>query len=353
MTVESQIHADIEVLRKNAQDTQTLYREVCATLFFRYGITPTANKLYHYVRKGSMSAPAEALSKFWEDLREKSRIRIEHPDLPDAVKAAAGDLVATLWTQAQESAKEGLDAFRADAHATAEEAQAKMAAANKELQIVKDELSQARQTIGIQNERLLILEREVAAERSAKETLAVQLESSAHKHTILEAALAEARRDFATELEKNREALQRSEERCEAMEKRSLLEIDRERTVAIKYQKELTQVQRASQEVEQRLRNEMALIQVELGNARQELGIAEGSVLELRANSLRTAEQLQLRGAEIAKSETEKALLRRELVVCQSSLASLTEELRQARASGPSKDKERKARKISIVGTKS
>ncbi|GAB3552032.1 hypothetical protein GCM10027343_37040 [Noviherbaspirillum agri] len=51
-------------------------------LFFRYGITPTTNKLYQLVRKGSMSAPAEALNKFWEDLRDKSRVRIEHRDLP-------------------------------------------------------------------------------------------------------------------------------------------------------------------------------------------------------------------------------------------------------------------------------
>ncbi|MFD2274300.1 DNA-binding protein [Undibacterium arcticum] len=51
--------------------TQDLYREVCVLLFFRYGMTPTANKLYQLVRKGSMTAPAEALNKFWEDLREK------------------------------------------------------------------------------------------------------------------------------------------------------------------------------------------------------------------------------------------------------------------------------------------
>src|SRR3546814_3870986 len=78
--------------------------EVCALLFFRYGVTPTANKLFQLVRKGSMSAPTEALSKFWEDLREKSRTRIEHPDLPDALKSVAGELVASLWTNAQAAA---------------------------------------------------------------------------------------------------------------------------------------------------------------------------------------------------------------------------------------------------------
>ena len=88
MSTEAKIKAEIEALKVHDLDTQDLYREVCAILFFRYGITPTANKLYQFVRKGSMSAPAEALARFWSDLREKSRVRIEHPDLPEGLKAA-------------------------------------------------------------------------------------------------------------------------------------------------------------------------------------------------------------------------------------------------------------------------
>ena len=118
MNTEAQIQADIALLREQITDTQELYREVCVVLFFRHGITPTANKLYQYVRKGSMSAPAEALAKFWENLREKSRIRIEHPDLPDALKTAAGDLVATLWTQAQDAAEATFASLRSEAKVT-------------------------------------------------------------------------------------------------------------------------------------------------------------------------------------------------------------------------------------------
>ena len=103
----NQIQAEVERLRAQFPDTQELYREVSALLFFRYGITPTANKLYQLVRKGSMSAPAEALNKFWETLREKSRIRIEHPDLPESLRDAAAAMLTTVWQQAQTQAKEG------------------------------------------------------------------------------------------------------------------------------------------------------------------------------------------------------------------------------------------------------
>ncbi|MBC7957355.1 MAG: DNA-binding protein [Cytophagales bacterium] len=86
------LQTEIDELRSKFTDTQELYREVCTLLFFRHGITPTANKLYQLVRKGSMSAPADALSRFWETLREKSRVRIEHPDLPAELRDAAGPL---------------------------------------------------------------------------------------------------------------------------------------------------------------------------------------------------------------------------------------------------------------------
>lgn len=43
---EARMQAEIEALRAQYPETQDLYREVCVLLFFRYGLTPTANKLY-------------------------------------------------------------------------------------------------------------------------------------------------------------------------------------------------------------------------------------------------------------------------------------------------------------------
>lgn len=48
-------------LRSRFPETRALYREVCWLLFFRYGVTPTANKRYSLVRKGNMGTPAEVL----------------------------------------------------------------------------------------------------------------------------------------------------------------------------------------------------------------------------------------------------------------------------------------------------
>jgi hypothetical protein len=84
-------------LRSRFPETRALYREVCGLLFFRYGVTPTANKLYSLVRKGSMGTPAEVLQSFWQELRGRTRVTIDHPDLPESLKQIAAEAVQTIW----------------------------------------------------------------------------------------------------------------------------------------------------------------------------------------------------------------------------------------------------------------
>jgi hypothetical protein len=122
--------------------TRERYREVCALLFFRHGITPTANRRYQLVRRGSMSTPTAVLGEFWAELREKSRARIEHPDLPADLGAAAGELVSTLWTRATASAEAALDALRGEVEAQRAEAQHSVVAARDELGCVGTVLEQ-------------------------------------------------------------------------------------------------------------------------------------------------------------------------------------------------------------------
>jgi chromosome segregation ATPase len=345
MHTEAKIHADVETLRQSISETQELYREVCTLLFFRYGITPTANKLYQYVRKGSMSAPAEALAKFWEDLREKSRVRIEHPDLPDSLKSAAGDLVVALWTQAHTAAQEGLAAFRSEAQESILEARAAQISAENERAAALLELQQTIQDIQAATERALTLERELATEQGGRAALVTQLEAAGRQQAALETALADARRDFAVELEKLRQALQKSEDRCEAAEKRALLEIERERTAAAKAQKEVDHARQYQQDAEQRHRTEMAQILVDLGAARQNVGVAEGMLHEMRSQCQHQADELQLLRATVAEGETRKSMLERDLTASWDNLAKVEKELQQWKPAPTSEHAPAKSRK--------
>jgi DNA repair exonuclease SbcCD ATPase subunit len=327
MSTEAKIIAEIEALKAHDLDTQDLYREVCTILFFRYGITPTANKLYQFVRKGSMSAPAEALARFWSDLREKSRVRIEHPDLPEGLKAVAGELVASLWSQAQTSAQDSLVIFRQEAQEKVTESLQAVVTADQARVAAETESKQTREALRVANERILDLERNLAGERAKTESLEQQIESARHQQTTLEVALVEARKDYSAELEKYRQELRRTEERLDASEKRALLEIDHERQMTLKAQRELLQLRTSSLENEEQLQIQLASSKAELANVRQVLGVAEGKQEELRAGNEKQLEELAALRLTLGQQETQLALLQRELELAQTASKQIQENI--------------------------
>lgn len=276
--IETKLLAEIEALRDKCPNTQDIYREVCVLLFFRYGITPTANKLYQLVRKGSMSAPAEALGTFWSDLREKSRVRIEHPDLPEELKTAAGELTSVLWTQAQSLAHESLATLRSEAQAAVAEAKTNEGAAQGQLEAARAEMASVRQALDQATEKIQGFERRLAAEAALRTSLDEQLRLAREDTVSLQRANEEARREFSVELDKFRALGQQAEERLLAAEERSLLEIDRERQAAVKLQKELDTVRGIASQTADRDRAELAACQEQIGSLRQQTGRLEGSL---------------------------------------------------------------------------
>ncbi|WP_240158739.1 DNA-binding protein [Burkholderia sp. Ax-1724] len=280
MTLES----DIEAARERASDTQVLYREVCALLFFRYGETPTANRLYQLVRKGSMSAPAKALRDFWGEVRDKTRVDVGRPDLPPEVAAAAGDLAAQLWRLSNDAASAALDVFRQDAQN--EIATARDEARERETQRLdaRQQAEQAAHDAAALRAQIGGLDARIVELQTANAMLTAQLAASKQETAAGIAALADARRDFADELAKLRRAHEQNEQRLAAAEKRALLEIESERAVAQRLRKELqaSHERAATLESESRaqrdgLRDELAATKAELAtsNARHALSGAQ------------------------------------------------------------------------------
>lgn len=315
-----QLSLDIERLREQFPHTQDLYREVCVLMFFRHGTTPTANKLYQLVRKGSMSAPAEALATFWENLREKSRVRIEHPDLPQALKTAAGELTAALWSSAQHLAQETLAAFRLDAQLAVETATLELACAQAERDAGQVRL-QNQEKIGAEaRHQIGSLEQQLAGLTATHLALAGQLQqakddAAAHQQAHQQLLL-EARREFTVDLDQLRAANRLADERSLANETRALLEIDRERTMAAKLQKELdgvraAAIQAAIQAVE-RHRSDMAALQQQLGDQRQQAGVAQGHLQAATASRDAIALELKVAQTQSAAAAMELSALRTE-----------------------------------------
>ncbi|MBL8517600.1 MAG: DNA-binding protein [Betaproteobacteria bacterium] len=227
---EKALQADIDEARRKITDTRALYKWVCALLFFRYGITPTTNRLYQLVRKGSMGTVTTALSTFWQDLRERSRIQIDHPGVPDSLKSAAGELVHALWEKANVEAKAQFDAAMTESSAKVAAAESAADEAHKIIEALRSESSILGKRIEAMTDEKATLAGTYEDERRAHSATSASLAAARADAATLRQDLADARRDFAAELDKAREAVRLSQERLDAAERRALLEIDRERT---------------------------------------------------------------------------------------------------------------------------
>lgn len=279
---EARLQTEIEALRTQYPDTQDLYREVCVVLFFRHGLTPTANKLYQLVRKGSMSAPAEALNRFWETLREKSRIRIEHPDLPESLQDAAGEMVGALWQRAQTAAQEAVGPLREDAQAQVIVAEGAAQAATARLQEVELTLGEVRQELQAMVNKMADVQAELARAQGESTSLQRQIDANVVQRRELQDGLQAAQQRFTDELEQQRLAAANLEDRHAAEMKRLLLDVDRERIHAARLQKDLAMSQRVQADQTELHRQQVTEKHVQVEELRQRNGELEGSLAELR-----------------------------------------------------------------------
>lgn len=303
-SAENQIQADIEALKSRFTNTQELYREVAAVLFFRYGLTPTANKLYQLVRKGSMSAPAEALNRFWANLREKSQVRIEAPDLPDALATQAGELVASLWIQAQAQVQNALATVRQEIEAELVSARSERDDALAAAASIRSELDQARNRISALEKHAMSAELQLAAEVAAKDSLSSQLSAATEAVAGLQNALGEARLHFASELEKTRSLLALAEDRAKEESRRYLLEIDRERGLVTKAQQETNLTKSSALKQQAQDREAIAHLQTQISELRETCGNLQGQLVQLSSQLESTKHELDFARDSLAKATT-------------------------------------------------
>lgn len=299
---EEGIAAGVAELRTRFPRTHDLYREVCVLLFFRHGITPTANKLYQLVRKGSMSAPTAALSEFWDTLRQRSRVSVEHADLPDELRTAAGEMVAALWRSAQTTSRDTLAEFQMESAAAVDAARLAEAQASAAHKTALDELENL-QAVVSENEGLIDqLREELAAAAATNAGLEARLEDLRRQLSDTLSRADQQNAAHLAEREKLAERTSLAEQRFADMERRALLEIDRERTTSAKIQKRLESEREAAAAAANRLRTDYGTAQATIGQLREQVSSLQSSLRTLGNERDREREELQSIRAQLQDS---------------------------------------------------
>lgn len=251
---ESELYVAVEKLRSEHSNTLDLYKAVAALLFFQYDSTPTTNRMYQLVRKGSMSAPAEALRLFWQELRDRSQVRMEEADIPLGLKQTAGTLFAQMWEESLQHAKQ----------LTEQNNQAIYA----QIALVQQEALQKETQLRMMNEahEHTLLQIEALMQDITHKDEIVQKQKIAYEQQEKQTdALLTEKKWLENELERtaqlHKDQLQLSEQRAADMEKYARLEIERVRQET---QKNLLQEQTRLQQQQtlyQRLQEDYAALQ--------------------------------------------------------------------------------------------
>jgi chromosome segregation ATPase len=289
---EQALQADIAALRGRCPDTRELYREVCALLFFRYGVTPTANRLYSLVRKGSMSTPTDVLNRFWQDLRDRTRVKIDHPDLPDAMKQVAAEAVLTIWQAASEAATGELAALRAEARHQTHEAEAVRDRASAELEVVRQAVTVTQAELEAARTQLAGMRDALAAEREAHAATSARLQETRRQLEEAGSQLVQVKAEFTVELDHARERVTAAEERAASHEKRALREIDHERTARQKSEKLVEELRAQLQTTRAELKDAAVQHADALASLRTELRLSQQQTENAAQQSLVTLDEL-------------------------------------------------------------
>lgn len=296
------MQADIDALRDRFPRTADLYREACGVMFFRYGLTPTANALYQLVRKGSMSVPTEALRRFWSDLRERAKVDLPHADLPDQVKHSAGRLIGEIWSLAREAADESIATLRQSAVAERKAALAENAGLQEQtvrlsaqLEDANARATSAAATIAQQREEL------IAGAAIQGETQSRLVESRAEIER-LQGLIDSMSAAHGTEIDRITGRVLQAEQRYIELEKRTLVDLDRERTAASKLQRQLDSERKGSVARFEEQQGQVQAAQFQLAKQSQELGsyMAKAELLaDERDRAVRQAAETAVQSAEL------------------------------------------------------
>jgi chromosome segregation ATPase len=307
MNAENEIQAEVEALKVRFSDTKTVYREVCALLFFRYGITPTTNKLYQYVRKGTMSTPAEVLAKFWDDLRSKARVEIEHPDLPEAVRTTAAEAIAGIWRHASNAARRELDAMRIELQTEGERLRQELSAARQDASAARDDLQRRQAELAAAYQLNDAHREELEVERRAHAGTAARLQEAQLQLDQGRLQQQKAQEAFSADLAKARQAVETADARAGAAEKRALLEIDQERQTRAKAEKLVDSLRTRLTQAEADERSDRVEHAQSLGQLQGRLANAEAKAEELKQAKLALEAELSSLRPELLRGREEVA----------------------------------------------
>lgn len=289
-----------------SRPTRELVIEVASRLLAQ-GEKPAVGNVRSIIGKGSNLTIQSALNDWWKDIGKRINSLYKHPTLPDALASAAME----LWAMALKEADLANEKYRAEADAQVIKAEDDAREAKNSLALSEEGWHATLAELETSKSTIAGLERTLAAEVSHKDALAKQVDDLTNQ--VREARLEtdairnesnneveRIRSEAAREMENTRANaaeiieqarkefhghLELAQERFEAVEKRMMTEIDRERQNAASAHdaaaKEIERIRNGAEMDIARLKQKNANLSVQNGEFATRLSKLEGQIEEV------------------------------------------------------------------------
>lgn len=290
---EEEIRATLAPRLAAAKNRQEKTRETATLLFFQYGIYPSAKVVHGYTQHGSMTDINGDLRDFWNDLRERSRVKIEAPMFPEPVANLFSDALAKVWELAMDKAHVALDGERQEAAEQVAQAQREAHESDRMRRIAEDDAEASQSELRQEREKRETAEKKVEAQAAEIEALQSSLAKWQAQAEAEAKARQEAQEQFSRDLEAQRAAQQRDAEMFEGEIKFAKMQIEAARSTERELRDQLKE-EKTSKELElTSYRQRANRAEEALGATRMELAELKGRYEGLEGRHAELQERLK------------------------------------------------------------
>ncbi|PZO31121.1 MAG: hypothetical protein DCE88_04320 [Betaproteobacteria bacterium] len=297
---DDEIRQKIIEMMNQGSSTLEIYKKTCEILFFQHGIMPTPTRLYALVRKGSMTTPGKAIQEFLAQQREKGRIELDIPEMPESLKTMFTEALKETWRAASQissaTAREQNEQHQRELNRFTQQIE-QLGIKNQALESRIDEMAQilAEKDIHVSE-----LQKEIGEGKTKLSLESNRLAIATDQCEELKKQLDKARRDFIAESHRMAQEHELGIARLKEHENRALMEIERERQAANKAIKEVTSNLKIREEELKQQGVKLLELTSELEESRHDLSAAKTKLeiitSDLQATRISHEEQTRLNG---------------------------------------------------------
>jgi chromosome segregation ATPase len=297
---DDEIRQKIIEMMNQGSSTLEIYKKKCEIIFFQHGIMPTPTRLYALVRKGSMTTPGKAIQEFLAQQREKGRIELDIPEMPESLKTMFTEALKETWRAASQissaTAREQNEQHQRELNRFTQQIE-QLGIKNQALESRIDEMAQilAEKDIHVSE-----LQKEIGEGKTKLSLESNRLAIATDQCEELKKQLDKARRDFIAESHRMSQEHELGIARLKEHENRALMEIERERQAANKAIKEVTSNLKIREEELKQQGVKLLELTSELEESRHDLSAAKTKLeiitSDLQATRISHEEQTRLNG---------------------------------------------------------